>query len=231
MLFLATGCLGVLLGAEIFALRWGVAADALGFIAAWTGAAFLWTGIAHVLGKPGMIGKRADGSMAPWLAVPLAPYLAIVWGWWRIFGAGSRELAYNEIVPGLFVGRRVTAGELPPMTRAVLDCTAELFRIRRLPREISYTCVPVLDHESPTPAQLEVFARMEVPQSGALFVHCAQGHGRSAMAAAAMLLRRGECQTVAEAEALLRTRRPGVRLARVQRRMLEANLSRLKAVP
>ncbi len=224
VLFLATGSFGVLFGAALCLVRLGVAADASGALVAWAGAAFLWAGMAHALGRPGMIGKRPDGTFPSLYAVPLAPFLAIVWGWWRMFGV---EPPYHEILPGLFVGRRVTAALLPPMTRAVLDCTAELPRIRGLPREVAYTCIPVLDHETATPDQLDAFARMEIPERGALFVHCAQGHGRSAMAVAAILLRRGECRTVAEAEALLRAKRPGVRLAAIQRRALEANLSRL----
>ena len=56
--------------------------------------------------------------------------------------------------------------------------------------------------------------------SGPVYVHCALGHGRSALIAAAVLLRRGIVSDVGAAESHLRERRPGVRLKGGQRRLL-----------
>jgi protein-tyrosine phosphatase len=55
---------------------------------------------------------------------------------------------------------------------------------------------------------------------GRVYVHCAQGHGRTGLFAAAVLLARGAAATPAEAVARVRAVRPGVRLKPAQRRWL-----------
>ena len=66
----------------------------------------------------------------------------------------------------------------------------------------------------------EVLGKIEAC-GGPVYVHCALGHGRSALVTAAVLLRRGIVGDVRAAELHLRERRPGVRLKGVQRRLLE----------
>ena len=51
---------------------------------------------------------------------------------------------------------------------------------------------------------------------GPLYVHCAAGHGRSAMLAATLLVRRGHAEDVDAAVALMQRARPGVRLLAVE---------------
>ena len=56
----------------------------------------------------------------------------------------------------------------------------------------------------------------EAFSAGSVFVHCANGHGRSAAFAAALLLRRGLARDVAEAMGIIRRARPACRLNPVQ---------------
>ncbi len=52
-------------------------------------------------------------------------------------------------------------------------------------------------------------------------IHCAQGHGRTGLVAAAVLVVFRRAQTVSEAIAMVQTVRPGIELNTMQRSILE----------
>src|SRR5438046_497691 len=56
-----------------------------------------------------------------------------------------------------------------------------------------------------------------------VYIHCAQGHGRSAIVVAAVLIAKGLASDVESAERLIRERRPSVKLNRRQREFVRAN--------
>jgi len=67
-----------------------------------------------------------------------------------------------------------------------------------------------------------------MPGDPVVFVHCANGKGRSACFAAAVLLLKGISRDITEAHALLRKRRGQVRISRTQCSFLERVLPQLK---
>ena len=99
--------------------------------------------------------------------------------------------------------------------------TAELQEARAVRAHPGYLCAPTLDAEPPDPALFRSLVQRLRDQEGVL-VHCASGHGRSATLAAALLIARGLASSVAEAEAMLRARRPGIGLRASQRRAILA---------
>jgi protein-tyrosine phosphatase len=148
------------------------------------------------------------------------PYLLLTWFVWHVQRLLSREACCNEVAPGLWVGRRPSARELPPDVGLVVDLTAEFAAPRRIHHGRTYLCLPVLDAYAPSEEALRQLVQKVVAWPGAVYVHCAAGHGRSAMVAAAVLLTRGLAADVKQAEGLLRRARPGVRLTPAQRRLL-----------
>jgi protein-tyrosine phosphatase len=62
-----------------------------------------------------------------------------------------------------------------------------------------------------------------------VFIHCAQGHGRTGLAAIALLLHRGEVSDIEEGLSLLRSIRPGIGLSADQRACLEQCLPQLRS--
>jgi hypothetical protein len=80
-----------------------------------------------------------------------------------------------------------------------------------------YVCLPTLDGTAPDAAALDELLRHAREETGPIYIHCAQGRGRSAALAAALLIARGAAANVDEAEATLRRARPSVRLNPAQR--------------
>jgi protein-tyrosine phosphatase len=121
----------------------------------------------------------------------------------------------------LYAGRRVLASELPPGVALVIDLTAEFPEPRGVRTGRAYRSLPVLDAGLPDEAAFREAVKAAAACPGAVYVHCAQGRGRTGLFVAAVLLARGLATTSAEAVARVRACRPGVRLKPAQRRTLD----------
>lgn len=193
----------------------------------WLAAAFAHVGAASLFARPRALGKRPDGSLA-WPAVLLLlPFFLLTWALWHVQRAVSRERCWDRVGPGLLLGRRPLAGELPRELTHLVDLTAEFPAARGVARRAVYRCVPLLDAcAAPDDVLLALVADLrELP--GPIYVHCAQGHGRSAMVVIALLLARGAA-SVEQAEAAVIAARPGVRLHAEQRAALIRLAPRLR---
>jgi hypothetical protein len=156
----------------------------------WPAASFLIVAAGYALLGARVMGKRGDGSIAGWASVLLLPYRGFVLANWWTQKTLSREPVHAEVAPGVWIGRRAGAGELPPGTALVIDLTSEFREPATVRRGCEYLCVPVLDacecgDESLVRAAI---ARIEAT-SGPVYIHCAQGHGRAGMFATALLER------------------------------------------
>lgn len=174
-----------------------------------TAVGLIGPGLAYVLGRPAMIGKRSDGTIAAWARGLHASYLALCrFGWLTQRGQGP-----DEVYPNLFVGPRATPIQSLALRQhrpvATVDLTCELPELGTL-RRGAYLCVPVLDGSPPTGVQLDAavaFIDQHIVDHN-VFVHCAIGRGRSAAVAMAWLLTRGEADDVDGAVARLAQERP-----------------------
>jgi protein-tyrosine phosphatase len=208
-----------MLGAYLLALAWSL--EEAGWLLGWPAASFLLLAAAYAGLGPGLLGKRTDGRMA-WWSLPLFwPYLLAAHAVWLLHRRFSREACCNEIVPGLWLGRRVFARELPAGVDLVVDLTAEFSEPRGVRSGRNYLCLPTLDGVTPPEGPFLAVVEKLAGWPGTAYVHCALGHSRSALVVAAVLLARGLAADAGQARALVRHARPGVDLTRPQRRMLD----------
>jgi hypothetical protein len=122
---------------------------------------------------------------------------------------------WNEVVPGLWMGRRLNEKEagraIGQGVTAVLDLTSEFSEPSAF-LAIRYLNLPVLDLTAPTPKQLAAaveFIRRE-KEKGTVYVHCKIGYSRSAAVVGAYLCAAGLAGSVDEAIALMRRARPSL---------------------
>jgi protein-tyrosine phosphatase len=193
----------------------------VGYVLLWPALAFFSIAVAYTLGRPTWIGKRRDGTISRSSLVFLLPFFLFAWGAWRVQKLfGRREDHCNEVSPGIWVGRWPRMHDLPPGVHMVVDLTAEFPAHGPIREGMQYLCLPALDASVPSDAAFfELVARLE-QEEGGIYIHCAYGHGRSAMVAAATLLARNLAVDVADAERKLKAQRPGVSMNRKQRALL-----------
>jgi len=185
---------------------------------------FLMMAVAYGGGGPKLLGKRPDGGRRWMFRLLLAPYLLLTRFNFLLYKSFGRHPAVCEIVPNLFLGRRLSAKEAGQFTGAVvLDLAAEFSETRPLRKPDLYLSLPVLDATAPTVEQLNtaVVWITERLSHGPVFVHCALGHGRSASVVIAYLLHSGRVTSVRDGLRLIRQLRRGVGLSTSQRQALQ----------
>jgi protein-tyrosine phosphatase len=213
-----------------YAIAFGLAGIAFAFAALsnggsmllllWPATSLLILAAAYAGLGPRVCGKRPDGRLAPAAMVLVLPYLLPTWLVWHLARLIDRQPSCHEVTPGLWLGRRPFVRELPPGIALVVDLTAEFPAPIGIRHGREYLCVPTLDATAPDEAALRRTIERILTHKGPVYVHCAQGRGRSALVAAGVLVRRGIAGDAGQAEEILRGIRSSVKLTPGQRRML-----------
>lgn len=171
--------------------------------------------------SPRIFGKSQSGLLAPVNQILLLPFLAYSWLAWHVIRLFSGEAAFAQLVDNVVIGRRLLSYELPDNIDHVIDLTCEFDEPIAL-RTRNYHSFQILDGLAPRPEKLAEWAQTALNLPGRIYIHCAQGHGRTGMFAAAMLLYGGKVATVDEAIRFIQSKRPLVRLNRAQMTTLRA---------
>lgn len=197
----------------------------------------LWcTGAAVVLflgyeeNDPTCLGKHEDGRLPLMSWIVFLPYLVPLWTRQLFLTTLCRENANDKLLDGVFIGRRPTrAKEIPSGTTVCVDLAAEFPASRaELKYGGRYLSFPILE-ASVRSCEALIACIDSLPESG-LYIHCAQGHGRTGFFSCALLLRRGTVKTLPQAEALVTRVRPGVKLRKAQREFLLAHEADFKQI-
>lgn len=183
---------------------------------------FLWPALSFAIVASGyfcfgprVYGKSQRGILSPVKVFLLLPYLLYSWSVWYGVRLVKRESAYDQLSENVFIGRRLMSHELPEHIDHVVDLTCEFTEPKRL-RSRSYHSFQILDGFVPTCDQLCKWVETTARLSGNVYIHCAEGHGRTGLFAAALLLHRDDFQTVDDALQFIKSRRPLVRIGRQQ---------------
>lgn len=137
---------------------------------------------------------------------------------------------YSKITENIYIGSDLCKGSDCPIhseqfktlgVSAEINLTAEHKEIP--PDAIDlYTWMPVIDHTSPSPDQLEIGTSIidqVVSKGKTIYVHCKAGHGRSPTMVAAYLIRFKE-MGLDQAISYVSSQRPGVHLEEAQKEAL-----------
>jgi protein-tyrosine phosphatase len=194
-------------------------------ILAWPAAAFFAVGLAYLGAGPRVFGKRTDGTLAPSAVFLLWPYFLYTWGVWGLLRQFRQENSYDDLLPSLRIGRRLRAFEFPADIDVVVDLTSEFPEPRIIRQSHRYLLLPILDGATPSGAQLDWLLDELRLTDGRVYLHCAEGHGRTAMVASAALVARGLAADAKEAVRMVRAKRPRARMNSLQQAFLRHYLS------
>ena len=187
----------------------------------WPALSFGVVGLGYLALGRRVFGKRPDGSMSLASVALLLPYLLYLWAVWHIIRLVSREPAHDNLVDGILIGRRLLSAEIPAGTQTVVDLTSEFPEPSALRSVPNYMAVPMLD-ASVLPSQSLANIASEIAMAESpVYIHCAQGHGRTGLIAALVLIARGDVTDPDTALKLVQSARPLVSLNGVQRDALK----------
>ncbi len=183
--------------------------------------AFFGVGLAYGFVGHRAFFKKADGRLGWPSYLIYWPYHLLNWATLAIFRWKSAENPFDQIAENVYLGCRLNRGDEPAIERlqlkSVLDLTSEFSEIPSL-RQLNYRCIPVLDQCAPPLDSLKEGAHWIQQQAeiGPVYVHCALGHGRSAMFVAAYLLLTDKVSTPQEALEIIKAHRPHIELHSAQ---------------
>lgn len=167
-------------------------------------------------------GKNTRGQRH-WLAtLLLGPYLLLANGLWHLVRLTSREAPFDVLHADLLLSRRLLSGELPTDVRSVVDLTCELSDPTSSWQLENYRCFPMLDALGADPEELVALAEEIIQMPSPVLIHCAQGHGRTGLVAAVVLMFSGYARTASQALDYVQFIRPGIKLSAAQRATLRA---------
>ena len=189
----------------------------------WPAASWLALTWAYLKNRPEMLGKRPDGTFRLPAALLFLPHLAaseIYFHFKRL--VLELEPCWNEVAPGIYIGRRPQAGELPDGVRWIVDLTAELHEPRDLARREHYRYLPALNRWAPHEEGFRRLAKELEAATEPMYIHCGSGLGRSATVVAAVLVLKGIEADADRAEQRMQQVRPRVYLHPSQRRVVNS---------
>lgn len=188
---------------------------------------FMAVGLAYGLRKPGIFLKRKAGHMS------FFSYL-VFWPYWTLNSLGLAiyrllgiENPMDEVIPGLYLGSKPMFIDKARLTQhgisSVIDLTAELYELDFIRSNFRYLCIPILDNCPPSLQQLcEAIPWIEANmKDGAVLVHCAYGHSRSATFVAAYLLHTNKVAGVETVVEFIKSKRPTIGLTAGQKAVLQ----------
>jgi protein-tyrosine phosphatase len=188
---------------------------------AWASLSFGLVGLAYLFNKPELFGKNDSGKQNVISIFVLLPYLLYLWGTWRLLRLFKSENAIDQIDETIFIGRRLSKKELPEEIITVVDLTCEFAEDRSIVENTDYHNFQILDASIPKSDKLASFIKKISAINHSIFIHCAEGHGRTALVAVLILVAKGKATSVSDAYKILKTKRPLVKLNRAQRRCAE----------
>lgn len=191
------------------------------YVLLWPALSFALVSIAYFGAGVSIFGKQSDGTLSIGHSLLLAPFLAYLNLVWHAVRCFSRETAFNQLTQNVFIGRRLLSHERSSSFDHIVDLTCE-FNEPAAHRESGYISFPTLDGHFPDKETLLQRVARIAELDGTIYIHCAQGHGRTATLAIAYLIQQGISETIDDAVNYILARRPNAHLGRTQRKMLES---------
>lgn len=196
----------------------------------WCAASFLAVSIAYLVNNPNIFRKRQSGSIPFYIRWLFIPFLLAT----QLYNAFARKNdpvpALQKIDNNLFLARRLFPSDVEDLNEhnitAVLDVTAEFnaLDISLLGENIDYLNLPILDHSTPSLAQVTRalhWLQTHQKADNAVVIHCALGRGRSVFMMAAFLLSQNPKMSVTGALEKIQKIRQTARLNKRQFKRLE----------
>lgn len=191
------------------------------FLCLWPAISFGVVAVGYLVVGPGVYGKTETGVLSFPNTVLLLPYLLYLWGVWYVVRLVKTESAYDQLTENIYIGRRLLAREFPEFIDHVIDLTCEFTEPKPL-RNCDYHAMQILDGFVPDSEQFRAWIAKASTLTGTIYIHCAEGHGRTGLFAAALLVHLGHSQSVDDALQFVKSKRPLVRLGSRQLQALSA---------
>jgi len=182
----------------------------LSLIFYWPAVCCVAVGVCYLFYSPVIFAKQKNGKLHLAAAACLAPFLALTWTAWHALRVFGRENAYDELDEKITIGRRLLPAEFPKGIDNVVDLTAEFNEPQQIAESVNYLSIPILDASIVSVSELDEIVAKVSSLDGKTYIHCAQGHGRTGLVTAALLMHHDSQLSPDAAIAMLQKVRPAL---------------------
>ena len=139
---------------SLLLLWYAIFLQGLYWLLLWPALSFFLVGVAYGGLGPALFAKQPDGALPLRTWILLGPYLLLSWLGWLGLRAAQGKAPWDEVAPGLFLGRRLEEHELPGDISIIVDMTCEFSTRHPVRANQRYLCLPTLDATAPEPDAL-----------------------------------------------------------------------------
>ncbi len=202
---------------------WALALQGWFLILIWLSLCLFALSIGYARPGTNIFFKQPDGAIPFLVKVIYLPFFLYSHLIWHLLRWLSRERSFDQAASDLLLGRRLLASELPDGIHNYLDLTMEFEDPVQIRERFNYICLPILNGGIPKPESL--LAAFQQLEEGPIYIHCARGHGRTAMVALCLQGWREGLGSFEEGLKQLKECRPGIHLNRDQREFIKEFIS------
>ena len=131
-----------------------------------------------------MFGNQRDGTLPRRSRLLFAPYLLCINATWFLCKSVSREPPVHHLGDAIYIGRRLLSSEVTPGMQTLVGLTSEVTESTVLGTVPHYVLIDMLDGGILPPAKLAEYAGKLTTLPRPIYIHCDQGHSRTALMAA-----------------------------------------------
>lgn len=182
----------------------------------------LFFALVYGLNKPNWFLKSSKGKVNIFILILNLPWLIFTFIVWHIQRILSSENKLNHIAgTNIYIGRRLLGDELPKEINVVIDLTCEFNE--PFFKNVVYINIPLLDAIAPSKEIFTTIEDLKNKVNGkSVFIHCAQGHGRTALFTSILLVKLGISPNYFDAHKLILSSRPKATMSNSQERFLKS---------
>ncbi|MCU1800693.1 fused DSP-PTPase phosphatase/NAD kinase-like protein [Pectobacterium parvum] len=141
--------------------------------------------------------KNVDGLSKIFSFLILLPFYIINIFYFKVQRLKSNQSReFQKVNNELYIGRLINYNRLPSVVESVIDLTVEFIP---KPSTQDYYSIPILDDSYPSDENIRRFIDVIDKCHKPIFIHCAEGHGRTLLMAAIYLKKRGFNKSTDEA--------------------------------
>ncbi len=187
----------------------------------WFSLSYPILGLIYFINKPKLFYKsKNSGKLSIISNLAILPYFLIIYSIWFFKYKFSKENKYDFFFENYYIGKKLIYKDLPNDIEIVVDLTAELNEDYSIIQNKKYISFPILDASIPDEVDFYLFIKEVSKLRSNIYIHCAEGHGRTALVAIILYLIRNKKQSVEEAFEFIKGKRRKIKLNKEQESFL-----------
>ncbi|MCB1176860.1 MAG: dual specificity protein phosphatase family protein, partial [Leptospiraceae bacterium] len=183
---------------------------------------FLIVSLSYLMNSIWVFHKNKTTGKIPFgIKMILAPYLYLAMYLNKVSSKFNKNNSINLLLDNIYLGGKTSFKELPEGIQTIIDLTAELEEDPEISKGKDYICFPILDASIPGKKEFNELLNKILELDSIIFIHCAEGSGRTGMVAVGLCYKKFGFSSFEEALEFATSKREKIKLNKTQKNFME----------